>query len=88
MGHPRHEFETIMMSLSHGAKVSEGVPILKPVLKSATTYCFELGWELLKPKSDHFTRTAVNYEAEGLLVRYHCSIDSRTYTVRITPSKD
>ena len=55
-------------------------------LESITTYSHILSVEVLKNFSDHFTRTELYFEADGLVAKYHCSIDNRIYRVKITAS--
>jgi hypothetical protein len=55
--------------------------------KRIETHCFELAHEFLKSQSGNFMRTDIHYDADGLIVQYHCSRDDRTYTVKITASK-
>jgi hypothetical protein len=96
MGHPKHKFETMMMTLSHGPKVDEPLPVfnlgksiteIPAILKKIETHCFEFAHEFLKAKSGNFTRTELFFDADGLVAQYHCDRDGRTYTIKITASK-
>ena len=102
MGHPKSEFETMMMTLACGPKgpgleKKMGSPVLDlgkamtetlTAIKRSETHCFELAHEFLKSKSGNFTQTDLFYDVDGFVVKYHCSRDDRTYTVKITASKE
>jgi hypothetical protein len=56
-------------------------------LRKAETHCFDLSRELLKD-SEHFKKTECHFEAGSLVNTYLCSLDNRSYTVTVTPSKE
>jgi len=53
-------------------------------LQSAATYCMEL---LHGFKNENFTLEEARYTHDGMLVKYLCKIDGRTYRVNITSEK-
>ena len=96
MGHPKHAFETMMMTLSHGPKVDQPLPVFDlgqalaeslAAVKTIETHCFEFAHDFLKAKAGNFERTELYFDVDGLVAKYHCSRDLRTYTVKITASK-
>jgi hypothetical protein len=77
-------FSCVPSPLLDLAKSIAEVPSL---LKRIETHSFELAHEFLKAQSGNFTRKDIHFDADGLVVLYHCSRDDRTYTVKITASK-
>jgi hypothetical protein len=57
------------------------------VIEKAKTYCTAFSLEVLKQRTEHFQKIDVHFDADGLVAIYKCNIDSRTYTVKVTPSK-
>jgi hypothetical protein len=55
-------------------------------LKDAETHCFDLAIELLKD-SEHFKKVECHFESGSLITTYRCSLDNRTYTVKVTPER-
>jgi len=112
MGHPKHEFETMMndlthctadpdetdqveidraylASLSHPPVLDLGQALAESLaaVKTIETHCFEFAHDFLKTKAGNFERTELYFDVDGLVAKYHCSRDLRTYTVKITASK-
>jgi hypothetical protein len=92
MGHTKEKFEGLLEDNKTPAQprdfdLGKAMTETLTAMKKTMTYCMELSHEFLKAQSGNFTRTAINYDAEGLVVLYHCSRDDRTYTVKITASK-
>jgi len=57
-------------------------------LESAKTFNSLLDHEVLELKStEHFERIDSHYTADGVLVKYRCNLDGRTYSVKITADK-
>jgi hypothetical protein len=90
MGHTKEKFEGLLVEAKTPAQPKSFLDLGRAMaetltaVKNATTYCFELAHEFLKAKAGNFTRTAINFDADGLIVQYHCDRDERTYTIKIT----
>ena len=54
-------------------------------LPEITTYCGQLNQEVLSKNTEHFRMIDLHYTFDGLLVTYLCSLDGKTYSVKITP---
>ena len=97
MGHTNAKFEGLLEEFKGVKKHTMGTKSVLDMVKALTetvttmdkleTHCFEFAHEFLKNKSGNFTQTALNFEVDGVVAKYHCSRDDRTYTVKITASK-
>lgn len=60
------------------------IPVM---LKKAETYCLAFSQQVLAHRTENFERVDSHFTADGLQATYMCNLDSRLYTVKITPSK-
>ena len=71
-----------METLSNELK---GICSLMPetAFEKLETFHFLMSREVLKHKSEHFERTDVHFDVDGLCETYKCSIDGCLYDVKI-----
>lgn len=54
-------------------------------LSDITTYCSRLVHEVMGTRStEHFKYVDSHFVSDGVIVKYHCTIDDRDYTVKVT----
>jgi hypothetical protein len=73
----------IMSSLGNFVQSLNEIPQL---LKKAETHCIDLAraFGMTSKQVPGFTVKDMHYEADGLVLLYHCEADGRTYKVKFT----
>jgi hypothetical protein len=73
--------------MNFSCNIFEEMAKVLSIMEESKTFNSLLVHEVMQKSTEHFERVDSHYSSEGVLAKYKCNVDGRTYSVKVSADK-